>query len=183
MHSHWVMMAIKSKPCYPKVIKFGRSGKRERRPQRRKKFLKRGTRRKKSISSQTLQWQDYKRASEIVSRKREREREEKMSCENKKKRKDIAGAWNSVVRWGWTVEAEAHSVVRTGAGFLLPQQSGLMAISDNLDALSLDCVQSTLHITGVYNIFKMFSPLKCFQKSLVIKELTFRLGGISFIQS
>ena len=88
MHSHWVMMAIKSKPCYPKVIKFGRSGKRERRPQRRKKFLKRGTRRKKSISSQTLQWQDYKRASEIVSRKREREREEKMSCENKKKRKE-----------------------------------------------------------------------------------------------
>ena len=70
-----------------------------------------------------------------------------------------------------------------GAGFLLPQQSGVMAISDNLDALSLDCVQSTLHVTEVYNIFKMFSPLKCFQKSFVIKELTFGLGGISFIQS
>ena len=59
------------------------------------------------------------------------------------------------------MEAEAHSVVQTGAGFLLPQQSGLMAISDNLDALSLDCVQSTLHITGVYRSLCLFPYLKC----------------------
>ena len=44
------MMAIESKPCYPKVIKFGRSGKRERRPQRRKKSQKRNKR--KEINKQ-----------------------------------------------------------------------------------------------------------------------------------
>ena len=88
----------------------------------------------------------------------------------------------------WSAEAgqwwklRLMHLYRPGVGFLLPQQSGVMAISDNLDALSLDCVQSTLHITGVCNIFKMFSPLKCFQKILVIKELTFGLERISFIQ-
>lgn len=109
-----------------------------------------------------------------------------MSCENKNKRKEqtlleLETAWSAEAGQWWKLKL--IQLYGPGAGFLLPQQSGLMAISDNPDALSLDCVQSTLHITGVYNIFKMFSPLKCFQKSLVIKELTFGLGGISFIQS
>ena len=46
------MMAIKSKACYPKVIKFGRSGKRERRPQRRKKSKVRD--KKKKINKQPI---------------------------------------------------------------------------------------------------------------------------------
>jgi len=46
------MMAIKSKPCYPKVIKFGRSGKRERRPQRRKKSKMRD--KKEEINKQPI---------------------------------------------------------------------------------------------------------------------------------
>ena len=84
-------MAIKAKPCHPKVIKFGRSVKKGRRDRKEKKGKKEG-RRKKSISSQSLQWQRLKEPSEMVSRKETKRRE--MEERERKEKRGANTCWN-----------------------------------------------------------------------------------------
>lgn len=87
MHSHWVMTAIKAKPCDPKVIKFGRSGKKGREETTKKKKSKtKGRKERKEINKQPISsMAGLKKSIRNGEQEKEREREEKQSRESKKK--------------------------------------------------------------------------------------------------
>lgn len=94
MHSHWVMMAIKAKPCDPKVIKFGRSGKKRREETTKKKKNKtEGRKERKEINKQPIcSMAGLKKSIRNGEQEKERERRETEQREQKERNKHLAGA-------------------------------------------------------------------------------------------
>lgn len=81
INSHWVIISLRVKPCYPHIIKFGRSVKKRREDTVTKQIGKKERRGKKSISSQ---WQRLREAPKMMKR-RKRERARRNGVERAKK--------------------------------------------------------------------------------------------------